>query len=507
MSNKIVISPEMLNKMSKSAKEMLDNSNHSLKYILLQTGINEEELKNLLEIANDERTKVLEDGVYSDIYDKLTEFFDKEKLSGSYSEKPKDVFFEIHKNLRENIKLKNSEQEKMIKDKLGRNFDSLIDEERFVVSDYIVSKYNSDELQEKASLREALENKIIELEMIEEYGFNENGMDENGEIVFYDDRFSPEEERDSEQKCEVLKSEIAALKERIEYYKKRDEDYLNEYIDLNPGALPYSYSAKKENWNKNIERHNFTKPFRFNADQQRAILEAYYDKCTDDEGYLLPDYFGTGIRLLNIIDEEPVKVVTGNWKFHFIKRVEPWKSNDELSAYDWGEKLPDIDKDDPLYQTILLHKRVFFKDTLAEKTREISRRIKYSCAEARNGVFELLKDEYGFFIPKSDRVAEHYKTLSEYYDILAEQRSNVSDTKYSIGQIYRALYEIAAESNGKLSFSNELVEQAYTYTKFKPMHWILHIYIFNYLFKHKSLDDLILFIEEKNWEYDAKEKE
>ena len=163
MSNKIVISSEMLNKMSKDTKKMLDNSNHSLKYILLQTGINEDGLKNLLEIANDERTKVLEDEVYSDIYDKLTEFFDKEKLSGSYSEKPNDEFFEIHKNLRENIKLKNSEQEKMIKDKLGRNFDSLIDEERFVVSDYIVSKYNSDELQEKASLREALENKIIEL--------------------------------------------------------------------------------------------------------------------------------------------------------------------------------------------------------------------------------------------------------------------------------------------------------------------------------------------------------
>ncbi|MBP3747117.1 MAG: hypothetical protein J6I47_06610 [Ruminococcus sp.] len=510
MSDKIEISAELLMKMSKEIKDKIRNSNFTTKYILSQTGIKETDLNNFLSILDDECDKTIEDELCSKIYDRIITFFDNEKTSGTYKEKSKEEFFEIHKALREHFKLKNKEQELIINQKLDEIFNSLIMKEKmeqeFGLSNYIFDRYSIDELEEKHSIHKLLKDKIEEWEYnqnIINYGFPSTILE--NEVI--KEPLTEEEKAAFEEKCDKLKKEISHLRERELFFKEKDRKYTEEYINIKINEIPYSFSDRKKYSKKNIERHKFTIPFQFNADQQRAILEAYYDKCTDDEGYLLPDYFGTGIQLLGLIDEKPIEVVTGWWKIKFIKRAEPWKSNDKLNNYDWGEKLPDIDKDDPVYKMILLHKNVFFKDTFAEKTREISRMIKYSSVPVRSQIIDYLKDEYGIFVPKNSKDSEYYKAVAEFFDILSMNQSIESDTQYNMGQIYRAVYEIAAESNGEVAFSNELVKQAYTYIKFKPVHWMLHMYVFHYMYKHKSLDDLILFIEEKNQEYDDKEIE
>ena len=510
MSNEL--SEKELDNLSKEINDDFSELNVSSKYVTSQTGIDSDDLRTFINLVKGECDRALEDEEYLDIYKRFKEFYNLESTNGKYTKLDNELFFGIHEKLREIIKLSNRVQVKMINDKMKeihKRFYLEESDERISFDEYLMTVYSSNELEEKGKIRSVINDKIKELEIIEDFGLNVNGIDECGETVPISTINTPEEESELLLRCEKLKQEIETLLKKINEYNEKDKKHFENYTRMYKNISPYKYSCRRNRPEIKIERHYFNKPSNFSTDQQRAILEAYFDKCTDKEGYLLPDYFGTGVKLLNYIDEVPIRITTGFWKFKYIKRAEPWIKNSEFKKYDWGEKLPGINKNDYVYKLILMHKKTFFSDASIENTRIIVRHIKYSPPEIRKKIFNYLNNEYSIIIPKSNKAFEYYKALAEYYDLFSMLPATKNADKYSLGQIYRALYEIAAQSGGELVFSNEMVEQANSFiNKFNDKHWILHIYVFNYVYKHKSIDTLINFIEEENdkW-YDERELE
>lgn len=447
------------------AEELMITANRfkmKASYISDQTGIPVKDVKFVLQLGN-EKVNIKtnsELNKYYDIAEKMKLFFNKESVSGNYYSTDNDEYFWwINQQLR---------------DELGYYADDLIGR----IKENIRGSFELQDLDESADFTDFLVNK---------YGID--GYCKRSEaLTAYND---PDSEHYKKLTDEIIK------------YR---EDYA-EFCKLRNIDSTYSRKKREKRSLERLNTHTIAKKdFAFNADQQRAILEAYYEKCTDDDGYLLPDHFGSGIQLLDFIEEKPI--FKGNWKkIKVIKRAEPWATEANLKQYNWGKKLPDINENDPVYQLVLLHERVFFINTSAEQTYEIIKMIKNAPNEVKNQVFVYLKDKFGLFTPKSKKERDYYKTLAEYYDILSLKTPVANASEYSKEKIYRLLYEIAAASNGKLKFSNEIVEQAYIYLKFKAIHWTFHMYIYHFLFKYKSIDTLLLFIEEKFREYDNRDRE
>jgi len=107
------------------------------------------------------------------------------------------------------------------------------------------------------------------------------------------------------------------------------------------------------------------------------------------------------------------------------------------------------------------------------------------------------------FIPKTSKQREHYKSLAEYYDILSYEFPITDISLYSKERIYRIIYEMVETSNGRYSFSNELVNQAYIYLKYSAKYWRLQLYIYNFRFKYKSIEPILQFIQKKSIEYNG----
>ena len=422
-------------------------------YISAQTGISVKDVKFVLQLGN-EKVNIKtssELNKYYDIAEKIKLFFNKESVSGNYYLTDNDEYFWwINQQLR---------------DELGYRAGDLVDRIK-------------EKIKDSFRLQDADEEVDYTCFLIEKYGIDGYCKRSDALNAYYD----PYSEY-----FEVLTDEI------IKYRNDYEEFCKFKNIDR-------SYSRKKR-MEKSLQRINThsiaEKNFIFKADQQRAILEAYYEKCTDDEGYLLPDHFGSGIQLLDFIDENPV--IQKGWKY--IKRAEPWATAGNMKQFKFGDKLPEISQNDPVYQLILRHKRVFFSETSAVQTFDLIKRIKDSSPRVKYDVFSFLKDRFDIFTPKSKKDCEYYKALAEYYDILSLKPPVADVSKYSKVMIYRAVYEIAA-SSGKLKFSNELVEQAYIYLHFRSIHWTFHMYLCHFLFKYKSLEPLLRLIEEKSREYD-----
>ena len=427
-------------------------------YIAEQTGIPKNDVIKFLQFG-DERVEIKNDSelnYFFDVAKKIQVLLDKESKSVFYTLiEDYEYFWKISQQLR---------------DELGYRAGDLVDRIK-------------EKIKDSFRLQDADEEVDYTCFLIEKYGIDGYCKRSDALNAYYD----PYSEY-----FEVLTDEI------IKYRNDYEEFCKFKNIDR-------SYSRKKR-MEKSLQRINThsiaEKDFIFKADQQRTILEAYYEKCTDDEGYLLPDHFGSGIQLLDFIDEKPV--IQKGWKY--IKRAEPWATAGNLKQFKFGDKLPEISQNNPVYQLILRHKRVFFSETSAVQTFDLIKRIKDSSPKVKYDVFSFLKDRFDIFTPKSKKDCEYYKALAEYYDILSLKPPVADVSNYSKEMIYRAVYEIAA-SSGKLKFSNELVEQAYIYLHFRSIHWTFHMYLCHFLFKYKSLEPLLRLIEEKSREYDENDKE
>ena len=92
------------------------------------------------------------------------------------------------------------------------------------------------------------------------------------------------------------------------------------------------------------------------VDQQKAILSVFLDKCFDENGYLLPDHFGSGIQLIS----KGVGYKLPSYQ---------WATADNIETYDIGVGLLETDQSDPVHQFISVHKRVLFDLTYKQYVR------------------------------------------------------------------------------------------------------------------------------------------
>lgn len=221
------------------------------------------------------------------------------------------------------------------------------------------------------------------------------------------------------------------------------------------------------------------------VDQQKAILSVFLDKCYDANGYLLPDHFGSGIQLIS----KGVGYKLPSYQ---------WATADNLEAYGIGDRLPNTDQSDSVYQFISAHKRVLFDLTYKDHIRKVMKAIRNAPPESIQNIFAYLKDEFYAGIPKSDKSRNYYKTISEYYDILSVRMPVADISAYRKEQIYRIAYDICSNSDGAYSFSNDLVDSIIFEIKMTPRNWLWTMYIYAYCFRHREIDSLLQYIEKES---------
>ena len=139
-------------------------------------------------------------------------------------------------------------------------------------------KYGKKRLKQKKENHKAKANK---------FNFNLNSRNFNGYFSDNYEKINPHKSFKDNKLNKIENKENIDINnyETISYanYKKHFENYTRMYKNISP----YKYSCRRNRDEIKIERHYFSKPSNFSTDQQRAILEAYFDKCTDKEGYLL----------------------------------------------------------------------------------------------------------------------------------------------------------------------------------------------------------------------------
>ena len=169
MSNEL--SEKELDNLSKEINDDFSELNVSSKYVTSQTGIDSDDLRTFIDLVKGECDRALEDEEYLDIYKRFKEFYNLESTNGKYTKLDNELFFGIHKKLREIIKLSNRVQVKMINDKMKeihKRFYLEESDERISFDEYLMTVYSSNELEEKGKIRSVINDKIKELEIIED---------------------------------------------------------------------------------------------------------------------------------------------------------------------------------------------------------------------------------------------------------------------------------------------------------------------------------------------------
>ena len=453
-------------------------------YISKQTGISLKELNNILSLK-DEGIIIKSKSEFqqiNDIMDKIQSFLEIEYHD--FIEGFNQIY---HNHLCNEFKIKHKLEEKMIKNKLNNNSLELYLSQYGHFSNYKYYSYTLEEIEAEQSMQEDLKETTSYLDFIE-YQIDNNGESKENTHIY-----------------ENLQQKISYLHENLKYFEDLNKKAIELANITYPYDLSYDINLRIENSLKNIERHKLASSnFVFKSDQQQAIFEIYFDECRDKNGYLLPNHFGTGIHLLEYIHE---KVYFPRFKknknFQSKYKVKPWATEENLKLFNWEASLPTTDTNDIVYQFILNHKNIFLKDILVKDTLQIVQKIKSIPNFEVSQLIEFLKNDLDTFIPKTSKQREHYKSLAEYYDILSYEFPITDISLYSKERIYRIIYEMVETSNGRYSFSYELVNQAYIYLKYSAKYWRLQLYIYNFRFKYKSIEPILQFIQKKSIEYNG----
>ena len=497
--------------MAADLQEYVDQLKLTMKYISEQTGIPIKKVRRFFDLTDEG----ISQNLYSEYWEigvEIKNFLYTCLKSNSFSLMKDGKFYDIHKKLRKEFPFNSNQQVSQIKSKIHKIFERQRIENSSEFLEFCINQYGIDQVQDMAekhlALHEQLHMLYAELPYYNDLFTSGRTIvidyDADGQVIEKSIPLSSEEYTQYQEEYQELITKIKILKEKISSFEK---DYSNFCLYRNSSYnLSYSMQKRQEKALKKIHTHSIAEEnFKFNVDQQRAILEMYFEACTDNNGYLLPDHFGSGIQLSILVEEEITFVRSqgaklNHWAaFHGIRKVRPWVTKENLKSYHYGDKLPETDKSDPIYQFIAEHKRVFFHDSSIKHVSDILKMIKDLPDKVKEQVLDLLT--FSIVIPESEKDYEYYKTISEYFDILS-LRSTVADrSKYSKEQIYRIVYEISAESDGAILFSNDLVEQAFLLIKQKTADWVWQMYISYYYFKYREIDSLIQYIEVKTKEY------
>ena len=299
-----------------------------------------------------------------------------------------------------------------------------------------------------------------------------------------------------------LQTEIEQLEAELSQLLHQNEQDWKEYSALlrentSSDDSTFSEELRKDKSVSRTHRKDILKDgYAYNAVQQKAILEIFFDLCTDQDGYVLPDHFGSGVSLAREIEEKVVW--TGGWyNRHGIQKVTYWTKYDESFDYDYNVPINIIAPSDPVYRLIQDHPNVFFHDPSTEKVKSFMMMLREEPQDVRSKLFRKLVEESAPIMSRTAEARRYCGILSEYYDILSLQIPVANFKYYSREDIYRIVYEIAAASNGSITFSNELVQSVYLRIHFKAHHWQLQMYLSQYYYHHKEFDSLIEFIEKE----------
>ena len=534
--NSSPVNPDKIwNDIIKSAKELNKFKKHfnfSYSYMSEQTGEPEEKIKMFFAMDPDSRPnpefpdkeEYLE---YEKLRNKIKELFEKEKNSNGYTLLDDDEFYEIHELLINEFKIKKNKLANLLKEKVSENeteeFYKLICELNIELEYYKKIKndfYNPiyeipEEQKNKFDIRsteaaELIKGKSIEKEIRKFYSLIETI---NHSLISYEDVL--------ENGLGVLHNIdgkwVVKLKPLApsEYYenkilsmllKSNMESAEREYANI---LGMYRYHKKSR---QNIDRRTIAQPnFTFTADQQKSLLEIYFERCVDDKGYLLPEHLGSGIQLAFYLSDYDIKkdclkifvfpkennAEVYDKVYNGIQKIREWIPYNRQNEYDFGDTADKTETYDAVYEFIYTHKRVFFYDPLIKNTYELFQKIRAAPKERQRQLYDLLNKEFKIGIPMIERAREESQTVSEYWAIMSNPPLVETMSKYSRNEIYRIVYDISKNSGESIPFSYNLCNRVLNLSRLKAKHWRWQIFIANYYANHNEIDSLFKYIETK----------
>ena len=273
----------------------------------------------------------------------------------------------------------------------------------------------------------------------------------------------------------------------------------------------------------------------FTAEQQKALLSVYFEKCIDDEGYLLPEHFGSGVQLAFYLSEynENVLVTPSSLyeisqlfsfeiksdseyklKFDFseylqndgafypkiffssensnifyaISEIRRWMPSNGQSEYKLGTAADKTEMYDTVYEFISNHKRVFLNidSREGEYIEKIVQKLDKLPTAVKDAAAEVLEEKCKFDFPKTEEEKEHFQAVHEYFDVKSNYELAEEISKCGKSEIYRVVYDICKESKGSIKFSYKLADYVYKLIRLKSKDWDLRCFLSNYYFNDST---------------------
>ena len=512
--NKKIISDTAAKKLYKEIallQNLLNHSGISTEYMHKHTGISRYYLNEFLSIP-DYDTEIIKNNYdkYKEITYCLTRFYNREKynfeITLNYHKLPaeefEDIFNNLYKELNLHDKISLSKEAKLWLQKWYDCFkklpEALNSDNNFepiplnhALDIFIYDNTPSDKHEELITAFsqlsdinrriELLENDIYDDEMALKDGvyYCEDDEDE----IFFEGYFelSEEEKEKAIKRISKNKEKLMQLKEIREGIKYREEltELEKQYSIFILSGYDMSSRIKKNL--AGLHHHNLTdsKFHILTTDQQRAILKVMLDKCFDDNGYLMPNHFGSAMYLMDL---------NVGYSLHSFDGV---TSPDKHKI---GYKLLEIPDSDPIKTFLDSHKRVLIGHTFNKQIHTVLQVLSHVSNDVSNEVFLTLKHKSYLEKLGSKKHREYYKTLAEYIDLVSETEPIGEKRTYSTEQLYRLVYDKCQNSDGEYTFSFDSVINLQKKLLYTPKDWLWEMYIFSYCTRYKSTEHLISYI-------------
>ena len=492
-------------------QHLINYSGIPIEYIANRTGLSRYNLGKILFMPDYDTTDI------KDNYDKyremtycLTRFYNREKynfnITLNYHKLPANefgtVFNRLYNELNLHDKIALSKEAKL---RLQKWYDSLKEAPKVINSDgtpeplplnqaldiFIYDNTPSEKHEEMITALsqlndinrriELLESDIYDDELALKIGTYYCEEDENE--VYFEDYFelSDEEKERTIKRVKENKEELKRLKDILESIKGREEvtDLEKQYSIFI--LSEYDMSSRIEKNLSGLHDHNLTdsKFHKLTTDQQKAVLNVMLDKCFDNNGYLIPDHFGSAMYLMKL-------------NVGYSLRSFDWVNIKD--NYSLGYTLPIIPDSDPIREFIDHHSRVLLKCPFKDQIHSVRQTLSGVTSDISDRIFLILKNRSYLEKLGSENHREYYKTLSEYLDLVSETEPIGKARTYSREQLYRLVYEKCQSSDGEYSFSSDLVKDLQRKLPYTPKDWLWEMYIFSYCTRYKSTKRLISYI-------------
>lgn len=422
--------------------------------------------------------------------------------NGDYHKLEHTVFYVLYKRLSKEFPEDNQDQiVEQAKEKLRLKFDFLEDAfsrgflnfaDTFLPEEDIFRVLNGHIFLENQRDIRDLEIACSEYTDTLKHGLHFDIDDEEGEPMGEVDIPPSAEEAEEyrllmEEKLEALRlqaKEDPATQDEIEAAKRAERMY---YLFHGRYDTHYFSESKKSNIDS-LNRKKLQKDmcYKLTDDQQKAVLEVYLDKCFDENGFLLPDHFGSGIYLMNI--------GVGKTILPFDRIVKKFEFNPK-NEYKRDDPIPITDTTDPLYRFIDEHKNVLIGNRYTKQINEVRQILDDAGEDVSNDVFMKLMPGFHWEHINSELSGEYYKMVSEYNDLISIKEPTGKNDDHSLACIYRIVYELCLGSDGKYSFSIDSVFNTERALMYSGKDWIQEMYIYSCCFRNKSARQLISYIQ------------